>query len=156
MFRCEICILFYSNCFVVVVHGILIVLYISWAILHVSTYLYHLQGLLTLNFAKSTWLLILQHNKISIIQYNSREYFNLLILSCKFNNCVNLAKHKVKTPWKWCRCIETCRSTDIQILIFQTRRKFGIKNIHLSLSLSIYIYIYVCVCVCVLYVCWFG
>jgi len=25
-------------------------------------------------------------------------------------NIVTLAKHKVKTPWRWCRCIETCRS----------------------------------------------
>jgi len=23
---------------------------------------------------------------------------------------VTLAKQKNKTPWRWCRCIETCRS----------------------------------------------
>jgi len=28
-----------------------------------------------------------------------------------FQNLVTLAKYKVKTPWRWCRCIETCRST---------------------------------------------
>jgi hypothetical protein len=52
-------------------------------------------------------------------------HFNLLILLiCNFNNFVTLAKHKVKIPWRWCRCMETCRST------------YGIQNI-------IYIYIYI-------------
>jgi len=38
-------------------------------------------------------------------------------LSCNFNNFVTLAKHKVKTVWRWCRCTETCR------------RAYGIENI---------------------------
>jgi len=24
---------------------------------------------------------------------------------------ITLAKSKEQTPWRWCRCIETCRST---------------------------------------------
>jgi len=32
-------------------------------------------------------------------------------LSGNFNKFVTLAKHK--TPWRWCRCIETCKSTSI-------------------------------------------
>jgi hypothetical protein len=39
----------------------------------------------------------------------------------------------VKTPWRWCRCIETRRST------------YDIQNI---------IYMYVCVCVCVVFLVW--
>jgi len=31
-------------------------------------------------------------------------------LSYNFNKIVILAKYKVKTPWRWCRCIKTCRS----------------------------------------------
>jgi len=31
-------------------------------------------------------------------------------LGCNFNNFVTLRKHKFKTPWRWCWCIETCRS----------------------------------------------
>jgi len=31
-------------------------------------------------------------------------------LGCNFNNFVTLAKYKVKTCWRWCRCIKTCRS----------------------------------------------
>jgi hypothetical protein len=46
-----------------------------------------------------------------IVQQRSRGHFNLLILlSCNFNNFVTLTKHKFRTPWRWCRCIETCRS----------------------------------------------
>jgi len=46
-----------------------------------------------------------------IIQQQSHEHFYLLIvLSCNFNNFVTLEKHNVKTPWSWCRYIETCRS----------------------------------------------
>jgi len=46
-----------------------------------------------------------------IIQQQSHEHFNLLILlSYNFNNFVTLEKHNIKTPWSWCRCIETCRS----------------------------------------------
>ena len=57
-----------------------------------------------------------------IIQQWSCEHFNLLILlSCNFNNFnnfVTLTKYKVKTPWRWCRCIETCRSAyDIENII---------------------------------------
>jgi hypothetical protein len=34
------------------------------------------------------------------------------------NNFVALAKHKDKTAWRWCRCIETCRSAyDIRNII---------------------------------------
>jgi len=50
-----------------------------------------------------------------IIQQQTLEHFNLLILlRCNFNNFNNLvilAKYKVKTPWRWCRCIEANRST---------------------------------------------
>jgi len=53
-------------------------------------------------------------NVLQIVFYHSqwsREHFNLLILlSCNFNNFVTWAKYKFKTPWRWCRYIETFRS----------------------------------------------
>jgi len=49
--------------------------------------------------------------------FHTYQQFNLLILlSGNFNKFVNLAKHK--TPSRWCRCPETCRSTyDIKNII---------------------------------------
>jgi len=56
---------------------------------------------------------------IFIIQQRSREHFNLLlVLSYNFNNFVTSAEYNVMTPWRWRRCIETCRSVyDIQNII---------------------------------------
>jgi len=46
-----------------------------------------------------------------IIQHRTCENFNpQILLSCNFNNFVTLTKHKLKIPWRWCRCNETRRS----------------------------------------------
>ena len=46
-----------------------------------------------------------------------------------FNNLNNFVPHKVKTPWRWCRCIETCRSTSTyKILIHICCAFVGIDN----------------------------
>ena len=51
---------------------------------------------------------------VFFIRQRSRDHFNLLILlSCNCNNLnkfVTVAKHKVKTVCRWCKCIETCSS----------------------------------------------
>jgi hypothetical protein len=40
-------------------------------------------------------------------QWAHTDYNLLILLNDNFNNFVNLAK----TPWRWCTCIETCRTT---------------------------------------------
>ena len=49
-----------------------------------------------------------------------REHFNLpVLLCCNFNNSVTVANYMVKTPLRWCRCIETSRSAyNIYIYIY--------------------------------------
>jgi hypothetical protein len=60
----------------------------------------HLQEVLILYFAKVTNLLKLLLNKICRV---------VILLSYNFNNLVTLAKYKVKSSWRVCRCIEARR-----------------------------------------------
>ena len=76
---------------------IYVIFYISQALLHVLMHLHHVQEVLTSCFAYVTKLLKLQISKIIIIQQRSRKHFNILILLiCKFNNFLALAKNRVK------------------------------------------------------------
>jgi len=34
----------------------------------------------------------------------------LIVILLIFSNFVTLTKHMFKTPWRWCRCSETCSS----------------------------------------------
>ena len=50
-----------------------------------------------------------------VVTFCTCQWNERILLNYNFNNFVPLAKYNVKTPWGWCRCIETRRSAyDIQ------------------------------------------
>ena len=108
-------------------------------------HLHHLQGVLTLYCAKVIKLFKLQLNKISRLKCSCHCYWMIkkickkLIIttygSYLFGGCIYSldslvgvipilvfpvcwGDEKVKTPWRWCKCIEICRSAyDVQNIV---------------------------------------